>query len=251
MDRLTLITASIPPCRRLVDVGSDHATVPITLLERGLCEQALITDIRHGPIKVARRRVEDAGFTNSCRFLLTDGLDDVEPEEGDVLLISGLGGENIAGILERSNEKLSLFKRLIFQPQTKEDVLRSTIDRLRLTILDERVAVEERRPYLILICHTSTSVSVKRLSRLQIEFGTEILERVDAMLQSYSPCLSTVKDPGMALEILSAQESIDSQDRARLVYLMSKLDKITRRARFHERDRLLLESFNEWFSSRA
>jgi tRNA (adenine22-N1)-methyltransferase len=63
--------------------------VPISILNRGICEQVLITDVHRGPIEVARRRVEEAGLSDVCRFVLTDGLDDVAPEEGDVLLISG------------------------------------------------------------------------------------------------------------------------------------------------------------------
>jgi hypothetical protein len=49
--------------------------------------------------------------------------------------------------------------------------------------------------------------------------------------------------------VLSAFELFDLQNRARLVYLLSKYEKITRRARFHLRDQALLNAFDEWFLS--
>ncbi|MFY9130573.1 MAG: class I SAM-dependent methyltransferase [Saccharofermentanales bacterium] len=246
---MTLITACIPPCRRLIDVGSDHATVPISILNRGICEQVLITDVHRGPIEVARRRVEEAGLSDVCRFVLTDGLDDVAPEEGDVLLISGLGGENIAGILERGYHKLSRFYRLIFQPQTRDYLLRNAIDRLSLTFLDERVAVENRRPYLVMICDSSIGEPGMQLSPLQMEFGPKILERVEETIQVIPHIPELNVNVRTALEVLSAFELFDLQNRARLVYLLSKYEKITRRARFHLRDQALLNAFDEWFLS--
>jgi hypothetical protein len=45
------------------------------------------------------------------------------------------------------------------------------------------------------------------------------------------------------------REMFDLQNRARLVHLLSKYEKITRRARFHLRDQALLNAFDEWFLS--
>lgn len=223
--------------------------MPISLLKRGICKQVLITDIHRGPIEMARRRITEAGLLDVCRFVLTDGLNDITPEEGDVLLISGLGGENIADILERGYHKLSRFDRLILQPQTKDNLLRSAIDRLSLTLLDERVAVEDRRPYLVMICDSSTRASCMRLSPIQLEFGPKILERFEKLIQ-ISPQLPELNiNVKAAIEELSALELLDPQDRARLVYLLFKFDKIARRAPFHIQDQVLLKSFDKWFLS--
>jgi len=246
LDRLTLITACIPPCRRLIDIGSDHATVPLSLLRNGTCEGVLITDINEGPIEVARLRVEAAGFTYACRFLQTDGLDDVDPVEGDVLLISGLGGENIARIIERGIDKLSLFKRLILQPQTKENKLRETINRLPLSLLDEIVAVEDRRLYVVMICDFSKNAADDPISEIQIEFGPKIMERIGSLLRISSRKTENCADARTALKRLSADDAIVPIDRSRIAYVQSKYDKIARRARYHQRDRQLLESFDRW-----
>ncbi len=223
--------------------------MPLTLLKRGTCEEALITDIHEGPIEVARRRVEAAGFSDACRFVLTDGLDDVDVEEGDVLLISGLGGENIAGIIERGHHKLYSIKRLVLQPQTKENVLREAIHRLPLSLLDELIAIEDRRPYLVMICEVSTNGYNDPLSELHTAFGPRIMERIGCLLRASSDNIEFGADARTALETLFLLESIEAQDRSRIVYLLSKLNKIARRAHFHMRDQQLLISFEDWFSS--
>jgi len=52
-----------------------------------------------------------------------------------------------------------------------------------------------------------------------------------------------------AIDELSTLELLDPQDRARLVYLLFKFDKIARRAPFHIQDQVLLKSFDKWFLS--
>lgn len=259
MDRLTLISTLIPPCRRLVDIGSDHATVPLTLLAQNICQRVLITDIRKGPIDVARRRVEVAGFTSSCDFVLSDGLDHVTLSEGDVLLISGLGGENIGRIIERGFNKLQQTSLMILQPQTKDEALRKTISDLRLTILDEQIAVEDRRPYLAIICDSAANISKKPLTPLQIEFGPIILNRTKQlvmtkeMVQNENERHAEHRDGceqfssfGL-LQSLALDESTDEQDRNRLFYLLTKIDKISRRSSYHPEDQLLLGELLQWF----
>jgi len=214
-----------------------------------MCEKVLITDINEGPIEVARRRIEAAGFSEVCRFMLTDGLDAIEPEEGDVVLISGLGGENIARIIERGYRKLSLIKRLILQPQTKEDVLRETVHRLPLTLLDERIAVEDRRPYLVMVYNTSTHTSAQLLSDIDIAFGPKILERIGGLVQNFSKNELVGKGTSGVLMEMSNDTLIASCDRARIVYMIAKYDKIVQRARFQTCDQLLLRAVDEWFSS--
>lgn len=255
MTRLSLIASLIPPCRRLVDIGSDHAAVPIALLGRGVCQRAVITDIRKGPLDVARRRVEAAGLSDRCGFILSDGLDRVDLQEGDVLLISGLGGENIAGIVERGYCRLAPVRRMILQPQTKEEALRSMLNRLGISIADEQAAVEDRRPYLAVVCGRVSEPSGAPLTPLQLQFGPVILDRAQKLLPTCSPPKAgtgvpeafvscdgdgSFTDIYKALQSLSLSSAVSVEDRARLVYLTAKIDKINRRSRFHPDDKTVL-----------
>ena len=46
--RLRLIAESIPKCRILSDIGTDHAYIPIYALTHGVCEKAIAADVRSG-----------------------------------------------------------------------------------------------------------------------------------------------------------------------------------------------------------
>ena len=52
--RLEAILALIAPCRVLVDVGTDHALLPIAAVERGVAARAIASDLRAAPLCSAR-----------------------------------------------------------------------------------------------------------------------------------------------------------------------------------------------------
>ena len=137
---------------RLVDIGSDHATVPIELLKSGAISQVLVTDVRKAPLLVAQKRAKDVRITRGFASQLTDGLQDVDLQNEDVVLISGMGGETIARILENDRDKLHFPKRFILQPQSKEEVLRQTLAELSFDIREEHLIEDEDQLYLVIVC---------------------------------------------------------------------------------------------------
>jgi tRNA (adenine22-N1)-methyltransferase len=82
---------------------------------------------------------------------LGDGFDPIAVGEADVAVIAGIGGMNIAGIIERGYAKAKLLKRLILQPQHDTIKLRKELHRLGFFISDERLAREGDRYYIILV----------------------------------------------------------------------------------------------------
>ena len=147
---------------RVLDVGSDHAMLPLYLVENGVSPSAILTDRVKGPLRKAYEQVsrvlgEDrilAGFPCTMglyEFRLGDGLEAVNIGEADVAVIAGMGGENIAGILERSSEIASGFSRIILQPRTKGDELREYLTSARFDILTDTVAEEKGRMCEILV----------------------------------------------------------------------------------------------------
>ena len=147
---------------RIVDVGSDHAMLPLYLVENGVSTEAILTDRMPGPLmkayeQVSRVRYEDklaTGFPCSIgpyEFRLGDGLEAVEYGEVDVAVIAGMGGENIAGILERCPNIAKGFKRLILQPRTKGYELRAYLKSSGFCILTDTVAEEKGRMCEILV----------------------------------------------------------------------------------------------------
>ena len=74
-DRLLKIAELCENSRSVIDVGCDHAKLPIYLIENGIIERAVATDIKEGPIKNARKNIEANGLSDRIKTNLSNGLD--------------------------------------------------------------------------------------------------------------------------------------------------------------------------------
>ena len=108
------------------DVGTDHAYLPVNLIQRGIAKRAVACDINEGPLERARWSAAKFGVTEKIRFVLADGLDGVEPERDGVndIVICGMGGELIARIVDASEYTRKPEVCLILQPMTCAPELR-------------------------------------------------------------------------------------------------------------------------------
>ena len=121
--RLQLLADRVPPGARLADVGTDHAYLPVWLRLHGRVVSAIACDLREGPLARARETGRAYG-ADEIDFRLGDGLSVVSPEEADTIVIAGMGGENIAAILEQAPWTADGVHRLLLQPMTRAEVLR-------------------------------------------------------------------------------------------------------------------------------
>lgn len=165
------------PCQRLVDVGCDHATVPVQLLKEGICTSVLVTDLRKGPLEAARRRADQAGVREGFDALQKDGLKGVELLPTDTLLISGLGGDTISAILESDPEKTRRPERIIIQSQTKEELVRRALMDCGRPISQELCLEDKGQVYLIIL--SDRSGTCLEADALQLFFGPQILRSLE------------------------------------------------------------------------
>ena len=121
--RLRLLADWVPPGAHLADVGTDHAYLPVWLRLHGSVVSAIACDLREGPLARARETGRTYG-ADGVDYRLGDGLAVVSPEEADTIVISGMGGENIAAILARAPWTAGGGHTLLLQPQTRSEVLR-------------------------------------------------------------------------------------------------------------------------------
>ncbi|MCK5761700.1 MAG: tRNA (adenine(22)-N(1))-methyltransferase TrmK [Candidatus Izimaplasma sp.] len=99
--------------KRLADIGTDHALLPIEAIEHGCVLSAVAIDNKIGPFKIAFNNVKKSGFEKKITVLLSDGLEKLD-DEVDVVVVSGMGGGLIANILLKHS--LKNVKRVILQP---------------------------------------------------------------------------------------------------------------------------------------
>lgn len=134
-----------PSCQRLIDVGCDHGLLFIAALQRGICRRALGCDLRQGPLERAKENIALYGMGERAETFLTNGLDGIEPLDGDCVFICGMGGDNIADILKRAEWTKNT--AVIAQPMTKQYRLRQFLKDHGYNITKERLCRDPRHFY--------------------------------------------------------------------------------------------------------
>lgn len=166
--RLQAVAQHVPQGARLLDVGSDHAYLPLYLLEQGVISQAIAGEVVDGPYQSALKNAQNSPFAAQLEVRLADGLAAFEPADAiDTITICGMGGRLIASILENGRAKLEGVTRLVLQPNNREDELRDWLSRAGYAILAEEILEEQGKIYEIIVAEKGQQV----LSALDLRFG--------------------------------------------------------------------------------
>ena len=155
--RLEAVARLVPEGARAIDVGTDHAMIPVWLVQTGRCSHVLATDIRSGPLDNAAALIERTGTGGAIRLLQTDGLAGIGPDEGDTVILAGMGGETMIHILSAAPWTAGKGILLILEPQSKRSDLRRWLISRGHKITSEQLAEDAGRVYPILTVQVGPS----------------------------------------------------------------------------------------------
>ena len=173
--RLELVASFVPQGAILLDVGSDHAYLPIDLVERGKIESAIAGEVVEGPYQSAVKNVEAHGLKEKIQVRLANGLAAFEEaDQVSVITIAGMGGRLIARILEEGLDKLANVERLILQPNNREDDLRIWLQDNGFQIVAESILEEAGKFSEILVVEAGQM----NLSASDVRFGPFLSKEV-------------------------------------------------------------------------
>lgn len=152
--RLEAVAALVPKAQLLVDIGSDHAYLPVALVERHWVQRAICGEVAQGPWESSHREIEKMALTKQIDVRLGDGLDILSPADRvEVVTIAGMGGLLIRDILNRAAKKgfFSVQKpTLVLQANNHREDLRYWLARHAYAITDERLVRDRGKYYVVL-----------------------------------------------------------------------------------------------------
>lgn len=151
------------------DIGTDHAYLPVFLLEKGILSHAYAADIAEGPLERAAHTVTQFGLSDKVTLLLRNGLCGMEDLGLTDIAICGMGGETIVSILSAAPFVRKNGLRLILQPMTKAAEVRRYLGDEGFSILREEVCEAAGKRYFCLCAEYTGEPYV--LSRPQAELG--------------------------------------------------------------------------------
>ena len=146
--RLALTASLVPQGCRFADVGTDHALLPVWLVQSGRIDAAIASDLRRGPLARAGETVERCGLTGRIDLRLCDGLAGLAPHEADCIAVTGMGGETIRSILSAApwTREDTL---LLLQPQSNQSELRRWLAETGYRIRREHCLWEDEHWYTL------------------------------------------------------------------------------------------------------
>jgi len=222
--RLAMVAGLLPAGRRLIDIGTDHAYLPIIAVKRGLYEQAVAADIRHGPLAVAERNIRRFACADHLTAVLSNGLSAFDCRPGDVVVIAGLGGLEMIDILEAAPDR---WPHLVLQPQKSDPILRAYLAESGYSICSEALCSDDRRLYVAMVAERAA----ERSAEYAAEQSADNV-RISPIDQYIGPCLRRERPPFFT-EWLSRQ-------RVQVQHAIRRGESLT--ALLHEIDRLLTEA---------
>ena len=155
LPRLDHRLATVPPFVRpgavVADVGTDHAYLPIVLVGSGRATRAIASDIHRGPIERAAQHVAEYGLSDRIDTVLTDGLEGIRPYAPTDIIIFGMGGELIARILSDAPWVKDTGIRLILQPMTHAECVRTYLAEQGFALVDEVLSRESGKIYQTIV----------------------------------------------------------------------------------------------------
>lgn len=117
--RFKTIFKELEKCPSFADVGCDHGYCTKYMLENSLCERAYITDISEKSLKKAENLLSLYIQSGILSSFCCDGLDKIPPDTS-LVLIAGMGGNEIINIMERA----FIPRKFVFQPMKNSKELR-------------------------------------------------------------------------------------------------------------------------------
>ena len=148
--RLERVAAAVPAGSVPIDVGTDHAYVPVYLVLSGICKKAFAGDVRPGPLQNAEKTVMSHGVGNKVFLFLSDGLLSFPPRCGDTVIIAGMGGDSIAKIVSDCEWIHSEGISLVLQPMTMHEKCRRLLAGDGFRCVKESYVCEGNRVYCVM-----------------------------------------------------------------------------------------------------
>lgn len=150
-NRLSVCAGFVRQDTKLADIGTDHAYLPIWLAKNNIIKSAVAADIRPLPLKSGFENIEKYNCTDIIAARLSDGLDEISPDEADDIVMAGMGAELICEIINRAEWLKNSDKHLILQPMTKAHVLRKYLTDNGFEILSEKACTHAGKNYTVML----------------------------------------------------------------------------------------------------
>ena len=216
--RIDTLCSLLKKTTSFADVGCDHGYCSQYMLENGLCEFAILSDISKGSLQKAETLLNEYIVQGKAKAVLGNGFFGV-PKDTQEVLIAGMGGEEIVAIL--SHEKYGFIPEIfVFQPMLNPEKLRAYLLENGGYIEKDYTFLADGKFYDVVVGRKRKDEEKQSYTEWEIEFGRDNLKkRGDDFLKRISRRL---KDTQGFLE----RENLQDKSREELLQRKHRLERV-------------------------
>lgn len=182
--RLQAVADLVSPGMRLADIGTDHAYIPIYLMENEKIPQAIAMDINKGPLERAEEHIKAHGLEQQIQTRLSDGMAKLQAGEADCAVIAGMGGALMIKILEEGRETAFQLQELVLQPQSELKKFRIYLLENGYRVLAEDMVYEDGKYYPMMKVKPG-EMTGESWKPEELEYGKYLLDTAHPVLKQF------------------------------------------------------------------
>lgn len=160
--RMSAIYSEIPACKNLADIGADHGYISINYAINNDNSLVIASDISAKSVEKAKATAQKYKLSN-YKTTVGNGLEPINDFDIDVILISGMGGEEIIKILDNSK----IYPLYILSPQKNADKVRKFLSENNLSPIKDYKVLSEDKFYDIIVCTSG----IYQPTEFELNFG--------------------------------------------------------------------------------
>jgi len=217
--RLAAVAKQIPGNTVVADIGTDHALLPVYLIQTGQVKKVVAGEVTRGPYQTAKETVHSFKLEQQIDVRIGSGFAVLNPGEVDAVVIAGMGGRTIISILESGIEVLQTIQRLIIQPMRDITAVRRWLVQNGWRFVDEEMVYEEGHYYVIIAAEKGKESIADEFI---LEIGPRLLDKQDDILIDYLK----MRAANIAAVLQKLEVADSDEARLRACSLIRQRDKI-------------------------
>ena len=189
--RLSSIAKYVKDDSSIVDIGCDHALLDIFLAINNKNIEITASDINPEALKNAKKNIQKYKLEKRIKLVLSNGLNNIEINNINTIIISGMGSHTIVGILQNNLKKIKNINTLIIQSNNDIDFLRNKITKLGYYIEEEELIKDQNIIYTIIVFKKGH----KYYNQKELYFGPILLKnKSNLFIEKYQKELFKIKE---------------------------------------------------------
>ena len=184
--RLQAICNLVDKNKSVIDIGTDHAYIPIYLYENGITNNICASDISRKVIEYAKKNIIAHHLEDKIKVVVSDGFKNI-CDIYDIAIIAGMGTHTILDIINTNK----LPNTLIVSSHNDQYTLRKSICSLGY-LIEREIVVKENNKYYVIIKFTN---GISNLDEDALLFGiSKNIDYYNYLKDEYSKLFELSKD---------------------------------------------------------